>query len=78
MVFLKRTPPREGLEKLNTDRFCQDGGRIGCGGVIRGSDEEWLGGFAKFIGHRNAYEAEYIRSNKSANHIGKALVDRTS
>ncbi|MCI64562.1 ribonuclease H protein, partial [Trifolium medium] len=42
----------------NSDGSCQDGGRIGCGGILRGSQGEWLGGFAKFIGHGNAFLAE--------------------
>ncbi|MCH95075.1 putative non-LTR retroelement reverse transcriptase, partial [Trifolium medium] len=27
----------------------RDNGHIGCGGIIRGSEGEWLGGFVKFI-----------------------------
>jgi hypothetical protein len=34
---------------LNIDGACRDG-VIGCGGVIRGSDREWLNGFSKLIG----------------------------
>jgi hypothetical protein len=45
MVFVKWSPPREGWVKLNTDGSCQNGSRIGCGGVIRGKDGEWFGGF---------------------------------
>ncbi|MCI04307.1 hypothetical protein A2U01_0025354, partial [Trifolium medium] len=33
----------------NTDRASKEGMRAGCGGFIRGSDEEWLGGFVKGI-----------------------------
>ncbi|MCI24591.1 putative non-LTR retroelement reverse transcriptase [Trifolium medium] len=51
-------PPPEGWVKLNTDGSCSDGGWIGCGGVLRGSHGEWLGGFANFIGQGNAYLAE--------------------
>jgi hypothetical protein len=58
IVQVKWLPPLEGWVKLNTDGSCQEGGRIGCGGVIRGSDGEWLGGYAKFIGYGNAYLAE--------------------
>ncbi|MCI93395.1 hypothetical protein A2U01_0114693, partial [Trifolium medium] len=32
------------------DGSCKVGGIIGCGGVIRGSEGEWLGGSSKFIG----------------------------
>ncbi|PNX77292.1 ribonuclease H [Trifolium pratense] len=51
-------PPPDGWVKLNTDGSCRDDGSIGCGGVIRGSAGEWLGGFSKFIGNGNAYVAE--------------------
>ncbi|MCH83152.1 ribonuclease H protein [Trifolium medium] len=35
-------------------------GRAGCGGAIRfrGSEGEWIGGFAKFVGHSIAFVAE--------------------
>jgi hypothetical protein len=55
IVQVKWLPPLNGLVKLNRDGSCQDDGRIGCGGVIRGSDGEWLGGFANFLGYGNAY-----------------------
>jgi ribonuclease HI len=42
---------------LNIDGACRDG-VIGCGGVIRGSDREWLNGFSKLIGLGDAYIAE--------------------
>jgi hypothetical protein len=41
--------------QLNTDGSCDDDGRIGCSGDLRGLEGEWLGGFAKFIGKDNAY-----------------------
>jgi ribonuclease HI len=47
-----------GWVKLNTDGCCKELNQIGCGEVLRGSDGEWLGGFAKFIGRRCAIEAE--------------------
>ncbi|MCI05125.1 ribonuclease H protein [Trifolium medium] len=50
--------PPDGWVKLNTDGSCRDDGSIGCGGVIKGSAGEWLGGFSKFIGNINAYVAE--------------------
>jgi ribonuclease HI len=43
---------------LNTDGSCREDGHIGCGGIIRGNDSEWIGGFAKFVGHGNAYLAK--------------------
>jgi hypothetical protein len=32
----------EARVRLNTDGSCRDGGHIGCGGIIKGSDGEWL------------------------------------
>jgi hypothetical protein len=37
--------------RLNTDGSSKDNAKAGCGGLIRGSDGEWLGGFSKFIGN---------------------------
>ncbi|PNX90504.1 ribonuclease H, partial [Trifolium pratense] len=39
-------PPPVGWVRLNTDGAHSEDGSIGCGGIIRGSDGEWLGGFA--------------------------------
>ncbi|KAI5438050.1 hypothetical protein KIW84_023967 [Lathyrus oleraceus] len=50
-------PPKEGWVCLNVDGACQNG-VIGCGGVIRGSDEEWLGDFSNFIRRGEVYVTE--------------------
>jgi ribonuclease HI len=42
---------------LNIDGTCKDG-IIGCGGVIRGNEGEWLHGFSKLIGRGEVYIAE--------------------
>jgi ribonuclease HI len=42
---------------LNIDGAWKDG-VIGCGGVIRGSEGEWIYGFNKFIGRGEVYMAE--------------------
>jgi hypothetical protein len=42
---------------LNIDETCINGS-IGCGGVIRGNEGEWLHGFSKFIGKGDAYIVE--------------------
>jgi hypothetical protein len=55
---VKWTPPRIGWVKLNTNGASKEGKRAGCGAFIRGSDMEWIGGFAKFLGTCNAYVAE--------------------
>jgi ribonuclease HI len=51
------TPPDAGWVCLNVDGACRND-VIGCGGVIRGSDGEWIRGFSKFIGRGDAYIAE--------------------
>jgi hypothetical protein len=35
-------PPINGSIKLNVDDSCSDDRRIGCGGVLRGNEGEWL------------------------------------
>ncbi|PNX58030.1 ribonuclease H [Trifolium pratense] len=44
--------------KLNTDGAYKDKQVAGCGGVIRGSQGEWIGGFAKNVGLCSAFIAE--------------------
>ncbi|GAU22839.1 hypothetical protein TSUD_282060 [Trifolium subterraneum] len=51
-------PPKLNFVKLNTDGACIDRKIAGCGGVIRGNQGEWLGGFAKKIGDCDAFTAE--------------------
>jgi ribonuclease HI len=51
------TPPDVGWVCLNVDGSCKDG-VIGCGGVIRGNEGEWLHGFSKLIGRGDVYIAE--------------------
>ncbi|MCH94327.1 putative non-LTR retroelement reverse transcriptase, partial [Trifolium medium] len=52
------TPPRDLFVKLNTDGAYKEHVVAGCGGLIRGSQEEWLGGFAKCVGLCSAFVAE--------------------
>jgi hypothetical protein len=56
--FIRWEAPLAGWVRLNTDGSCCDDGHIGCCGIIKGGDGEWLGGFAKFIGQGNAYVVE--------------------
>jgi ribonuclease HI len=56
--FIRWRPPQVNWVKLNTDGACKGGNIAGCGGIIRGSDGEWIGGFAKFIGDCSAFVAE--------------------
>ena len=56
--FIRWRPPQVNWVKLNTDGPCKGGNIAGCGGIIRGSDGEWIGGFAKFIGYCSAFVAE--------------------
>ncbi|CAJ2645452.1 unnamed protein product [Trifolium pratense] len=58
VVQIQWKPPSSGWIKLNTDGSCSNDGIIGCGGVLRGSEGEWLGGYAKFIGVGNTFIAE--------------------
>jgi hypothetical protein len=47
-----------GWVKVYSNGSCQVNGRIDCGGVIRGSGDEWLGGFSKHIESGTTYIAE--------------------
>jgi ribonuclease HI len=58
LVQVRWLLPASGWVSLNTDGSCKEGEIIGCGGVIRGNEGEWLGGFLKFIGKGNDYIAE--------------------
>jgi ribonuclease HI len=58
LSYIKWKPPKENYVKLNTDGACKEGRTAGCGGVIRGNQGEWLGGFAKGVGYCNAFVAE--------------------
>ena len=42
--------PPMGWVKINTDGPCKDGSIVGCGGLIRGSEGEWLAGSPNFWG----------------------------
>jgi hypothetical protein len=44
------SPPSDGWVALNTDGAENSEHKYGCGGLIRGSSGEWLGGFAKGLG----------------------------
>lgn len=58
IVQIGRKPPLPGWVKLNTDNSYRGNGLPGCGGVNRGSDGEWLDGFAKGVDMCSAYIAE--------------------
>jgi hypothetical protein len=51
-------PPVGSFVRLNTDEARKNDSRTGCGGVIRGNQGEWLGGFAKGVGNCSAFMAE--------------------
>ncbi|MCI09825.1 putative non-LTR retroelement reverse transcriptase, partial [Trifolium medium] len=51
-------PPSGDYVKLNTDGACKDNNIAGCGGIIRGNQGEWLGGFSKGVGVCSAFVAE--------------------
>ncbi|PNX58971.1 hypothetical protein L195_g051182 [Trifolium pratense] len=48
-VMIHWSPPNPHFVKLNTDGAFKDKQIAGCGGVIRGNQGEWLGGFAKCV-----------------------------
>lgn len=51
--------PAPGWVKLNTDgSFTASNGLAGCGGLIRGSDGQWITGFAKSINVSSSIVAE--------------------
>jgi ribonuclease HI len=50
-----------GWVKLNTDGSCRNGGVIGREGILKGSDDELLGEFSKFIVEGSVYVAEIWR-----------------
>lgn len=54
-ILIGGKPPENGWVRLNTDGSCKEGAAAGCGGVLRGSDGEWLGGFARSVGLCSAY-----------------------
>jgi ribonuclease HI len=54
-------PPIGNFVKLNTDGARKQNNKAGCGGVIRGSQGEWFGGFAKGVGDCSAFVAELWR-----------------
>ncbi|MCI11142.1 ribonuclease H protein [Trifolium medium] len=57
-IQVRWNPPMVGWVKLNTDGASRGGIITGCGGVIRGSEGQWLGCFCKKIGRCNVITAE--------------------
>jgi hypothetical protein len=57
-VLIRSHPPKENWVRLNNDGSSKDSVKAGCGGLIRGSDSEWLYGFSKFISNCSAYVVE--------------------
>ncbi|MCI31045.1 ribonuclease H protein, partial [Trifolium medium] len=51
-------PPPMGWVKMNSDVSCKDNEIAGCGGLVRGSDDEWMRSFAKHIRSGSAYVVE--------------------
>ncbi|GAU10041.1 hypothetical protein TSUD_416290, partial [Trifolium subterraneum] len=58
LVDIRWKPPSGNFVRLNTDGASKDNNKAGCGGIIRGSQGEWLGGFAKGVGDCSAFIAE--------------------
>ncbi|MCI17069.1 ribonuclease H protein, partial [Trifolium medium] len=58
-ALIRWQPPQENWVRLNTDGSSKDSLTVGCGGLICGSDGQWLGGFSKFVGSCSACVAEF-------------------
>jgi ribonuclease HI len=58
MAMIGWKPPQSSFVRLNTDGAYKHNQSAGCGGVIRGCEGEWLGGFAKGVGLCCAFVAE--------------------
>jgi hypothetical protein len=58
VAMIKWSPSKPSFVKLNTDGAYKDKQIADCGGVIRGNEGEWLGGFAKCVGLCSAFLAE--------------------
>ncbi|PNX81608.1 ribonuclease H [Trifolium pratense] len=50
--------PEDGWLSLNTDGASRGHTSAGCGGLLRNSEGQWLGGFSRNLGRCNAYIAE--------------------
>ena len=52
--------PPIGWVKINIDGAFKDGNTVGCGGLIRGSESEWLVGFFKKF--RKSWKVSGVRN----------------
>jgi ribonuclease HI len=50
--------PKSSFVSLNTDGASKEHQQAGCGGIVRGSQGEWIGGFSKRVGRCSAFIAE--------------------
>ncbi|KAK2435291.1 Polynucleotidyl transferase, ribonuclease H superfamily protein [Trifolium repens] len=50
--------PKSSFVSLNTDGASKDHQQAGYGGIVRGSQGEWIGGFSKSVGRCSAFIAE--------------------
>jgi ribonuclease HI len=64
VVMVRWLPPKELYVKVNTDGASKGNEIAGCGGLIRGSQGEWLGGYAKCVGVCSAFVAEVLEGLK--------------
>lgn len=58
LSFIKWEASPVGWVKLNTYGTREKHGNTSCGGIVRGSEEEWLRGFSKYIGISSVYIAK--------------------
>ncbi|KAI5414830.1 hypothetical protein KIW84_040336 [Lathyrus oleraceus] len=58
LSFIKWEAPPVGWVKLNTYGTREKYRNTSCGGIVRGSEGEWLGGFSQYIGISSVYIAK--------------------
>lgn len=61
MTLIRKVPPKMNHVKLNRDGIFKENNIHSCGGVLRGSQGKWLGGFAKCVGECSAFLVDVWR-----------------
>ncbi|GAU34393.1 hypothetical protein TSUD_217330 [Trifolium subterraneum] len=69
MAMIGWKPPQNMFVKLDTNEAYKKNSVAGCGGFIRGSQGEWLGGFAKCVGLCSAFVAELWGVYEGLQHV---------
>ncbi|CAJ2666196.1 unnamed protein product [Trifolium pratense] len=77
-IWINWKAPPYGWVKMNSYGLCKDNGIAGCGGLIRGCNGEWFGGYAKNIGKCSAYVVEFwgvLEGLKLARRLGFQAIE---